>query len=263
MPGLGTSAFSNLESVLNRARAIINDSEVAGGDVLTDSYAALYSLCNVAYENIQRRLASAGVETFSGYAWLLSIPAIGTGDPEARIIINDGGTLLIYPSGTGNANYNNPRLPIDMIVPLKLWERQNGTSGYVSEMKQPNDGLLQNFTQQNALIDWEWGSYGSDAALMFRGALQAQDVKVKYERRLANLAATTDPVPIRGVDNAAAYEIAKVFAAGRGSTVAAAFGKEGDDEIEQLINISARRAQRKHSRRRPYSGRGGRQNQYL
>jgi hypothetical protein len=257
MPGLGSSAFSIVETVLNKARAILNDAEVPGGDVLTDSYAGLFPLANTAYDNIQKRLASAGVETFSGYAWLINVPAVSGNDPETRVTIRDDGTSIVNPTGVGGSNFAAPILPADLILPLKLWERQNGTTNEPVPMKEPNDGLRL-LVPQNFLIQWEWGSYQTSTCIILCGALQAQDIKCKYERRVSVLASINDPVPIRGVDNAAAYQIAKIFAAGRGSTVAAAFSKEGDDEIEQLEMISARKAQRKRVRRIPYSGRGSR-----
>lgn len=257
MPGLGSSAFSIVESVLNKARAILNDAEVPGGDVLTDSYAGLFPLCNTAYDNVQKRLAAAGVETFIGYAWLISVPAVSGNDPETRVTIRDDGTSIVNPNGIGGSNFASPVIPTDLIAPLKLWERQNGTTNEVVPMKQPNDGLSR-IVPQNFLLDWEWASYQTMTCIILRGALQAQDIKCKYERRVAILASVNDPVPIRGVDNAAAYEIAKVFAAGRGSTLAASFAAEGDNEILQLEMISARRAQRKRTRRQPYSGRGSR-----
>lgn len=257
MPVLSDSAYSNVETILQKARVILNDAEVLQGDVLTDTYAGMPALVNLAYEQVQRKLAEAGVETFIGYAWLVGIPAMPTLDPEARIQITDTGFQIYYPSGVGNSQGTTPQLPQDLICPLKLWERQTGTSNYATEMAQKNDGIP-SYVQQTFLWHWEWhsgyfGNYGLDA-LIFRGAQQVQDVKLKYERHLSDISAVTDPVPIRGVDAAAAYYVAKIFAASRGSQLAPAFAGEGEKEIEMLQNIAARRAQRKKIRRRPYSG---------
>ena len=254
MPVLIGSAYSNLESVLARARVIINDSAIAGGDILTDSYAGVLPLCDIAYEAVQVKLSNAGVDVFINYAWLIGLPAVTTLDPEARLIITDTGYNIIYPSGVGDSSGNSPLLPPDMVVPSQLSERQSGTSNFAVPMVEPNNGI-RNYVQQSFLIDWEYGSYQGDDCLMFRGALQVQDVKLKYEKKLPLFGAVTDPLPIRGVDNAAAYEIAAVFAEARGGSVAGKFALRADEEIYQLSLKSVRKSQRQHSRRRPFSSR--------
>lgn len=257
MPVLASSAYATVERVLNRIRVILNDSEVAGGDVLTDTAPFTFDILNGGFERVQIELAMVGVETYTAESWLLALPAVTTIDPEARLIVDDTGTNLIYPNGVGNVFSLTPQLPTDLILPLRLFERQSGTANFTGPaMKQPNGGLL-NMQQQTFLVDWEWKSDG----LRFRGALQVQDVKILYEKSLPLLAAVTDPVPIRGVINAAAYESAKIFAESRGGAISPAFAKNADDEIYALKAVSARRRQRKQVRRQPYSGRGGR-NQY-
>src|SRR6185437_9667992 len=254
MPVLATSAYVTCEQVLNRLRMILNDSEVPGGDVLTDTAPFTFDVLNGAYERVQMELAQVGMETYTGEAWLIGLPAMPISDPEGRLIVDDSGTNIIYPNGTGNVFAQTPQLPTDLILPLKLWERQNGTNNFTGPpMKQPNDGLL-NMIQQTFLVDWEWKADG----LRFRGALQVQDVKFKYEKHLPLLVAVTDPVPIRGVTNAAAYWGAKIFCESRGGMVAPQFKATADEEIMLLRMVSARRRQRKQVRRQPYSGRGGR-----
>ena len=232
---------------------ILNDSEVQGGDVVTDTAPFSFQLLNGAYERVQIELATVGVETYTNDAWLLGLPSMPMVDPEGRLVVDDTGTTITYPNGIGDSFYLSPQLPTDLVVPLKLWERQNNTSQFTGPpMKQPNDGLL-NMEQQTFLIDWEWKNDG----IRFRGALQVQDVKIKYEKMLPQLAAVTDPVPIRGVTNAAAYHAARIFVESRGGAVAPMYAKNAQDEIFLLQSVSARRRQRKQVRRAPYSGRGG------
>ena len=254
MPVLSTTAYANCETVLNRVRMILNDSEVQGGDVLTDSAPFTFSLLNAAYERVQIALAEVGAETYTTETWLIGLPSMPSVDPEARLIVDDAGTHIVYPNGAGDSDQQNPQLPPDLILPVKLWERQNGTSNFTGPpMKQVNDGLL-NLEQQTFLVDWEW----RDDGLRFRGALQVQDVKLRYEKQLPLLVATTDPVPIRGVTNAAAYHAAKIFCESRGGMVAPVYRQTADEEIQLLRSVSARRRQRKQVRRKPYSGRWGR-----
>lgn len=232
-------------------RSILNDSEVQGGDVFTDTAPFAFEILNAAYERVQSELSSVGVETYTTDAWLLGLPSMPRVDPEARLIVDDTGTSITYPNGIGDTFSLSPQLPTDLVLPVKLWERQNNTANFTGPpMRQPNDGLL-NMAQQTFLIDWEWKADG----LRFRGAMQVQDVKVKYEKMLPQLVAVTDPVPIRGVTNAAAYWAAKIFTESRGGAIAPQFAKNAQDEIFLLQSSSARRRQRKQVRRQPYSGR--------
>ena len=255
MPVLQTTgAYNTCEDVLNALRVIVNDSEVAGGDVLTDTAPFTFTLLNLAFRRVQIELAIVGVETQMTTAWLIGLPTIPTVDPEARMIVNDSGTQIVYPNGVGNAVFNLPFLFTDLVLPVRLWERQTGTANFVSKMAQPNTGLL-NMVQQSFLVDWMWQNDG----LVFRGALQSEDVKVEYEKALQPLAAPSDPVPIRGVVNAAAYYAALIFIGSRGGAILPEFKAEADAEIQLIKQLSTRRRQHKQVRRRPYSGRGGRQ----
>lgn len=250
MPVVNTSSYQNVEAVLNRLRTMLNDSEIQGGDVITDVAPFTFQLIQGGFERVQIELAQVGVETMQKYWWVLAIPQAPTADPECRVTVDDAGTEITYPGGIGNAFFLSPQLPPDLVIPMKLWERQNGTTNFVNDMKQPNTGLT-NISQQAFLVDWEW----TGDQLMFRGALQTQDIKIKGEKQLPTLVAVTDPVPIRGVVNAAAYQAARIFVESRGGIIAPQFAQDADKELELLKGISARRRQFKQVRRRPYSGR--------
>jgi hypothetical protein len=254
MPVLISSAYSQAEDVLIRVRTILNDSEVVGGDIITDTAPFSFDLINAAYERVQLELAKVGVETCTTDAWLIGLPIVALQDPEARLIVDDTGTNIIFPNGTGNVFSLTPQLPVDLILPLRLWERQSATNNPLGKpMTQPNYGL-HSWPQQTYLMEWEWKNDG----IRFRGATQVQDVKILYEKHLPKLAAPTDPVPIRGVVNAAAYFAAKIFADSRGGAIAPEAKLSASEEIFLLQQVSARRRQRKQVRRQPYSGRGGR-----
>jgi hypothetical protein len=256
MPVVATSAYGTVEDVLLAARAIVNDMEVASGDVLTDDAPFTLEFVNLAYRRIQMYLAQYGVETYSTYAWLLNIPANTTGDLESRVIISDSGTEIFTPSGMNEASYDTPFLPTDLVGPLRLRERPNGSSQFAIPMKRPNDGLRYGIAISNYLVQWEW----IDDSLQFLGAYQNMDVQLKYEMIMPALTLVTDAVPIRGVDNAAAYQVAYRFSKARGSAIADNFGAEGQLELDYLVNRSMRERQRIKVRRQPYSrsGRGRR-----
>lgn len=258
MAVLSSSAYNTAEDVLTRLRTICNDSEIQGGDVITDTAPFAFDLLNSGFERVQVELAKYGVETYTDEVWLIGLPTMPTVDPAGRMIIADTGISIIYPNGVGNSFQNSPALPLNLVYPLRLKERQTNTVNFPDKMRQPNGGLL-NIEQQLYLIDWEYKSDG----IHTRGAMQSQDLWIEYEKQLAKLAAPTDPVPIRGVVNAAAYFAACVFAAGRGGAILPRFEKEAEAEIFNLQALSVRRRSRKQVRRRPYSGRGGRNYQGL
>lgn len=253
MPVQQSSAYVSCEQVLNRIRMILDDSEVQGGDVLTDTAPFTFDLLNGAFERVQIELAVRGVETLMKYFWLIGLPAVTQLDPEARLIVDDTGCNIVYPNGIGNVFSLMPQLPTNLVLPVKLWERPTNTNDFSATMAQRNEGLA-NMQQQEWLCDWEWRNDG----LYFRGALQSQDVKILAEAALQQLQATTDPVPIRGVTNAAAYFAAKIFTESRGGAIAPTHKATAQEEIDLLCMKSARRKQHKQVRRRPWSGQGGR-----
>src|SRR6267142_1543227 len=254
MPVLVTTAYNTVEGSVLRARAILNDMEIQGGDVLTDTAPFTMQFAMIAYEAVQKQLAILGVEVNVDYFWVIGLPTMPINDPEGRLVLYDAGTAITYPNGLNSSSAMVPQLPVNLVLPLKLWERQTGTTNYPSAMKQRNGGL-NTMTQQTFLVDWEWVA----DSIQFRGSLQSQDIKIKGEKHLAPIASVNDPVPIRGATNAVAWELASAFALSRGSPIAAGMDKAGQDEIFALQQLSVRRRQRKHSRRRPYRGYGGRQ----
>lgn len=254
MPVLASSAYYTCEYDLNLVRAILNDSEVEGGDVFTDDAVMTFDLLNAAYRRVQVELALSGVEVQKKTWWLIGLPSMPTLDPEARMIVSDIGCNILYPNGNGNIFSLVPQLPVDLVCPTKLWERQTNTSTFTAGPMKQRNGELLNTIQQCYLIDWQWQSEG----LVFRGALQSQDVKIQGEKMLPQLAAPTDPVPIRGVSNAVAYYTAKAYAESVGGAISATVKQNAMEELEPLKMLSARRRQHKQVRRKPYSGRGGR-----
>src|ERR1700677_1685350 len=141
MPVVATTAYNVVENVLQDARAIINDMAVISGDVLVDDAPFSIPFVNQAYRRIQSYLAQYGVETYSTFLWLLNIPANTTGDPESRVLISDSGTEVITPSGANELSAAEPLLPDDLVAPLRIRERPNGSTQVAIPMHRPNDGL--------------------------------------------------------------------------------------------------------------------------
>jgi hypothetical protein len=124
MPVVPSSAFNTAEDVLTRVRTIINDSEVTGGDVLTDTAPFTFDLLNAGYEQVQSELVTVGVEVALTEAWVLNLPALTSLDPEARLVLDDTGCNIIYPDPSLNIIAVSPQLPVDLVQPMRVWERR-------------------------------------------------------------------------------------------------------------------------------------------
>lgn len=256
MPVVSTTAYGTVEDILLDARALVNDMAVEQGDVLTDTAPFAIQFVNIAYRSIQAYLAQWGVETYTALTWLLNIAPNTTGDPESRVLLSDSGLQVITPSGAGESSYADPLLPDDLVAPLRIRERWNGSTQAAIPMRRPNDGLVALPIGGNVgtyLRFWDW----LDDTLWFYGATQAIDIELKYEKSLPILSAVTDTVPIRGVNNAAAYRVAQDFTAGRGGAASPGFGVRGQAELDYLVNRTVRARQRVSCRRRPFRGGSG------
>jgi hypothetical protein len=252
LPGIPSSAYGTVEGILALTRSIINDARIPGGDVLTDNALFTFPFVNAAYGDVQFELENAGAEGFNQEAWLLGVPPVPTSDPGARVSISDSGTEILYPDGSGSV-VATPKLPDDLIEPIKLKERASGSTNEPTQMGQPKDGLP--FRSQGSNLGvWEWRT----DEIVLVGATTSIDLWLRYHRRLAPLVATTDPVPIRSVDTIVAFYIAAYYAGARGSPMAAQLEQQGDHNLDLYVRRITHRKQHTSHRRRPFSMRSRR-----
>jgi len=97
-------------------RALLNDAQ---GNLFTD--AVLLPYANSAYRKTQRALSNAGAGGFIQDDVLLIVTAVAQVDTSLQVSITDA---------TAPPN----QLPTDLLVPVKLWERANGSSDDFVEM---------------------------------------------------------------------------------------------------------------------------------
>lgn len=234
MPVVGSSAYNTAGQITQLIRSLLND---AAGNLFTD--AVLIPYVNSAYRKLQRALAAAGQETFLVDDVLLVVPAVTEVDPSAQVMINDA---------TAPPN----QLPTDLLVPLDLWERANGSSDDFVEMVDLSlRGGLPSMEQGLALQYWEWRQDG----LCFCGATQDTQIRLRYQKSYPDLNDGTSVVLVRNAQEAIAYTGAAMAALARGSPFAERWDGVADDALEDLITTSVRRDQRGARRRRPYSWR--------
>jgi hypothetical protein len=107
--------------VTSLVRSLLND---AAGNLFTD--AVLIPYANSAYRKVQRALANIQSATFLSDDVLLVVPAVTATDPSLQVSITDA---------TAPPN----QLPANLLVPLKLWERPNGSTDDFVEMTDLSD----------------------------------------------------------------------------------------------------------------------------
>jgi len=236
MPVVGTTAYNTAGQITALVRSLLND---AAGNLFTD--AVLLPYVNSGYRKVQRALANIQSGTFLSDNVLLVVPAVTQVDASAQVSITDA---------TAPPN----QLPPDLLVPVKLWERANGSSDDFMEMTDltDHDGLPSE-PQSQTLCYWEWRADG----LYFLGATQDTQIRLRYQKSYPDLTDASSPVLVRQAQEAIAYCAAAMAGAARGAPMAERWDAAGSDALEDLITRAAQREQQTGRRRRPFSSRAG------
>ena len=260
MPGLPpnlTAPYDSIEFVLNGARVAINGAASANGlagSLLTDTAVFTQPLLSLAWRDMQDELQDNGFETLKKECVLLGMrPATSTTDPSTQCSLSWTG----YFDGLNTwTPPNTPVLPQDMIEPVRLWERQNGSNGRFMPMAPANDGLPSR-PPGGAIRVWEW----RNDAIWMLGCTVSYDLRIRYDSYLADLVVSASaitnaatPVPIMRSGRALALYLAAEFAASRGSILADNLYTKGDEAVGKLCLRTSRKKQRGQHRRRPYGG---------
>lgn len=236
MPIVGSTAYNTAGQVTSLVRSLLND---AAGNLFTDTVLLPYA--NAAYRKVQRALANIQSGSLLGDNVLLTVPAVSNTDPSLQVFITDA---------TAPPN----QLPLDLLVPLKLWERASGSSDDFVEMTDlTNHGGLPSQPQGLALQYWEWRADG----LYFIGATQDTQIRLRYQKAYPALADATSAVLVRDAVETIAYFTAAMAAAARGAPQAARWDGAGADALEDLVLRATQREQHTGRRRRPYTSRQG------
>src|SRR5580700_1796765 len=236
MPVVGTTAYNTAGQITALVRSLLND---AAGNLFTD--AVLLPYVNSAYRKAQRALANVQSGTFLSDDVLLVVPAVTEVDPSAQVSITDA---------TAPPN----QLPSDLLVPVKLWERVNGSSDAFVEMIDltDHDGLPSE-PQGMTLNYWEWRADG----LYFLGATQDTQIRLRYQKAYPDFTDATSSVLIRQAQEALAYAAAAMAGAARGAPQAERWDAAAADALEDLLVRATQREQQTGRRRRPFSSRAG------
>lgn len=236
MPVVGSSAYNTAGQITSLVRSLLNDSQ---GNLFTD--ALLFPYANSAYRKVQRALGNAGGGGFIQDDALLVVTAVGETDSSLQVSITDA---------TAPPN----QLPTDLLVPIKLWERPNGsTDDFLEMVDVTQHGGLPSRVQDLTLSVWEWRADG----IYFVGATQDTQIRLRYSKAYPDFTDATSPVLVRNAQEAIAYATAALAGWSRGSPLAEKWDDAAADAIEDLVSAAVRREQQSARRRRPFSSRSG------
>ena len=195
-----------------------------------------------AYRKVQAALANIGDETFKTDNVQVVVPAVAVPDPGYQ-------ASILYSTAPPN------QLPSNLITPLKLWERPDGsTDDYAEMIDMTDNGGLPSIIQQETLGMWEWRMDG----IYLIGATLPVQVRIRFQSCLADPTDATSVIAVGRAINVVAYFTAALAAGARGAPNAAQMEQKGDDALEDLICSVVKRDQSFGRRRRSYSYRSGR-----
>jgi len=254
-PPVNFAPYDQIYKVISTAKTRLNDAlptlYPVGGQILGNSNPETQQMVNAAWRKLQEFLANLGYTRLTDEQTLFQCPPTASTDPSAQTYINwfnffDGAN--IYPA---------PVLPPNLIVPLRLWERQNGNASGFVPMGMMMDGLP-TWNKQARNLCWEWRG----DAIYMPGSLQTMDLRIRYACYLGDFIDVGDvpwfqqPVPImRCVDSLAYFICAEVLEA-REDQEENPFVQKAESAARLIMNRDISLKQRKNIRRRPRSGRG-------
>ena len=230
---------------MNLARVRVNDaSNDIAGDLLADDAPYTQTILNSAWRWLQRRLATAGVETYIREVFLTQLPIQAVQDVASQAWIGWLGC------SDGLNQYQTPSLPQDMILPLSVWQRASnllGPSGDFCLMTQAQDGLPSWFDYR--VYDWR------DDGLYFYPQTYLQDWRLRYSAYRPPLDITQPNLTVGMMmcEDCLSARIAYEYSSLRGAAATPQMAQLAEDALQVIVQGSSRRKQRQSIRRQPYS----------
>src|SRR5260221_748638 len=214
MPVVGSSAYNTAGQITSLVRSLLNDSQ---GNLFTD--AVLLPYANSAYRKTQRALGNAGAGGFIQDDVLLVVPAVAQVDTSLQVAITDA---------TAPPN----QLPTDLLVPVKIWERPNGsTQDFVEMVDLSQHGGLPSRGQGLTLSVWEWRADG----VYFLGATPCTHIRLRYLQTYPDFTDATSTGLGRYAQEAIAYATAPLAGWSRRSPPAGEKDANRSDRLADLV----------------------------
>ena len=232
----------SVETALNMARVRLNDAiQSLAGDILTDTAPFTLVAVNNAWRRLQELLVNFGFAWLKPETILTSVPAVTNSDPGSQMYISwsvcfDGTTAQV-----------GPLLPQDMIAPLVLWERVNGTAGSFYPMDRLDNGLP---AVPKTMLNksWEW----RNGSIFVPGATSITDIRIRYAGFESDFVAPSgvvgaipfanQPIPIVRAANALAWFICSEVAKARGDVDGGDFDTKAVTTAQMIFNLDPMQA---------------------
>lgn len=248
-----TAPYDQLEAVLNLGRVRMGDAIASlSGDIITDEQPFTNTMITGAWRTFQEYLANMGSVRFKKPLVLTGLPIVANHDPASW-------TALTWSSFFDGVNYwippQSPVLPQDMILPLKIWERQNGQMSQFKLMDQSVENLPD---ARKGPYNEYW--YWENDTLYMPGALYSMDLRMEYAAYLPDFSFNPDgtvignqPVPVMRALNPLAWYFCAEAAEGRDDVDKDTFIAKAEKACRSLFNREVAMKQRRPVSRRSFS----------
>lgn len=254
----GNTPYDTVSYVWNVARARLNSVSKIAADIMTIQQPFAQQCFNNAWRKMQNYLADKGLVRFYDEILIEGLPPTVATDPAVQVYIDWSG---YFDGSTVDTDYV---LPNNLIMPVVIWERQNGTNAmFVGPMEKMLDGIP-SIPQRPFNCLWEWRI---DRVYM-PGATFTTDLKIRYAKYLDDFVQTDDgegnitpwylqQVPlVRCSDSLALYLCAEIAAARPDLGFdPLTFKDQAEVAARQIYNRDVRQNQRVNARRMSRSGR--------
>lgn len=217
------------------SRAIINDMlRSTRGSILTNNASFTAPFLNSAIRKTQTYLANNGITANIKDGVVITLTPCATSDPTVQMFVSPTGYF------NGASVQAQPVLPSDMILPLRLWEREHGSNSDFLPMNPAANGLPSQQPGQFFSV-WEWRNDN----INLPGCVNTQDLRLRYEASLATIAADADftktLIPIRQGHEALATAVVYWYAFSRGAAQRQEVEQQWIAECNMLISRQSRK----------------------
>lgn len=236
---------------MNLARAIVNDMlRSKAGQILRDERPFSIEYLNASIEDLQEYLANNGISAQIIDNFILTpLTAISSPDPTLQTYVGSNGYF------NGATLSPTPKLPPDLITPLRAWERLTGSGADFDDMTRPQDGLPSR-RQGAALGYWEW----RQDRIYMMGATESRDMRIRYQGGIVPIDDAADlslaVIPIRAGKRALAYGVVEYYAQARGAAALPGIVAAKKEKYDELVNRAVRAEQRIGYRPQGFRGDG-------
>lgn len=208
-------------AILDRVRVLLND---VGAAIFTNT--VLLPYLDKAYDEAQEIMEDNDIPTQNERTATLSVPA--------------NTTLLNYTS--------TPPLPTDFLYPVRLWERNSGSSDLWTPMDPTR--WEPNRQRESYLLDWTW----REEEIKLIGATQARDLRIDYKKVLTAITTTAITIPAHRLKTFLESRTALLasFMIGENETRSATLQQDAELAMERIISVGVKNRQAVPVRRLPF-----------